>query len=47
LLLTGLAEVHANAKMFGGLESTSFKIKFSQIEKRGNAIIKELKSGTK
>lgn len=33
-----------NAKMFGGIESTSFKIKFSQIEKRGNAIIKELKN---
>lgn len=44
LLLTGLAEVHSNAKMFGGIESTSFKIKFGQIEKRGNAIIKELKN---
>lgn len=44
LLLTGLAEVHSNAKMFGGIESTSFKIKFGQIDKRGNAIIKELKN---
>lgn len=43
LLLTGLAEVHSNAKMFGGIESTSFKIKFGQIEKRGQAIIRELK----
>lgn len=43
LLLTGLAEIHANAKMFGGIESTSFKIKFSQIDKRGNAIVKELR----
>lgn len=44
LLLTGLAEVHSNAKMFGGIESTSFKIKFGQIDKRGTAIIKELKN---
>lgn len=43
LLLTGLAEVHSNAKMFGGVESISFKIKFSQIEKRGAAILRELK----
>lgn len=44
LLLSGLAEVHSNAKMFGGIESTSFKIKFGQIEKRGLAIVKELKN---
>ena len=42
LLLSGLAEVHANAAMFGGINSTSFKIKFKQIKKRGNAICKEL-----
>ncbi len=47
LLLTGLAEVHSNAKMFGGIKSTSFKIKFNQIEKRGRAIIKCLKNGSK
>ena len=41
LLLTGLAEVHSNAAMFGGTDSTSFKIKFKQIEKRGRAIIRQ------
>lgn len=43
LLLTGLSEIHANASMFGGIESTSFKIKAKQIEKRGKAIIKKIK----
>lgn len=42
LMLTSLAEVHANAAMFGGSESTSFKIKFKQIKKRGNALAKHL-----
>src|SRR5579885_3395648 len=42
LLLAGLAEVHANAKMFGGLTSESFKIKWSQINKRGKAICHKL-----
>lgn len=42
LLLAGLAEVHSNAKMFGGMDSTSFKIKWNQIDKRGNAITKKL-----
>jgi hypothetical protein len=42
LLLTGLSEVHANASMFGGIESVSFKIKYKQINKRGKAIIKEI-----
>lgn len=40
LLLTGLAEIHANASMFGGIDSPSFKIKFKQIERRGRAICK-------
>jgi len=39
LLLTGLSEVHSNASMFGGIESTSFKIKFKQLEKRGKKIL--------
>jgi hypothetical protein len=43
LLLTGLAEVHANSTMFGGIESTSFKIKWKHINKRGKAIIKKIK----
>lgn len=42
LLLTGLAEVHSNASMFGGVDSVSFKIKWKQLDKRGNAICKEL-----
>lgn len=42
LLLTGLAEVHANASLFGGIDSTSFKIKFKQLNRRGNAITKKL-----
>jgi hypothetical protein len=42
LLLAGLAEVHSNAKMFGGIQSESFKIKWSQINKRGKAICHKL-----
>jgi hypothetical protein len=39
LLLTGLAEVHSNANMFGGIESTSFKIKYKSICQRGKQIL--------
>jgi hypothetical protein len=42
LLLTALSEVHANASMFGGLESTSFKIKRKHVDKRGRAILKAI-----
>lgn len=42
LLLTGLAEVHSNSRMFGGIESDSFKIKWKQIDKRGKAICQKL-----
>jgi hypothetical protein len=42
LLMVGLAEIHANAKTFGGFDSTSFKIKWNQINKRGNAICRLL-----
>jgi hypothetical protein len=42
LLLVGLAEVHSNAEMFGGRDSTSFKIKWKQIDRRGRAICKKL-----
>ena len=42
LLLVGLAEVHANSKLFGGIESISFKMKWNQIDKRGKAIIKKI-----
>jgi hypothetical protein len=44
LLLTGLAEVHSNAQMFGGLDSTSFKIKFKSINQRGKQILNKLKN---
>jgi hypothetical protein len=40
LLLASLAEIHSNAKMFGGIESNSFKIKYKQIERRGKQICK-------
>lgn len=39
-LLVGLAEIIANAPMFGGFESNSFKIKFKHIERRGNAMFR-------
>ena len=38
LLIAGLAEIHANAGMFGGLESESFKIKYAQLERRGKKV---------
>ena len=37
-LLTGLAEVHANAEMFGGQESVSFKSKWKHLDRRGRAL---------
>lgn len=42
LLLAGLSEIHSNAKMFGGIESVSFKIKFKQLDRRGKAICQKL-----
>jgi hypothetical protein len=39
-LLTSLCELHSNASMFGGIESTSFKIKYKQLDKRGNQVLK-------
>lgn len=44
LLLTGLAEIHSNASMFGGINSTSFKIKHKCITQRGKQIINQLKN---
>jgi hypothetical protein len=38
LLITGLCEVHANASMFGGINSTSFKMKWKHIDRRGKQI---------
>ncbi len=42
LLVAAFCEIHANANMFGGIDSTSFKIKWKQIDKRGKAICKKL-----
>lgn len=42
LLITALCEVHSNCAMFGGIESTSFKIKWKHLDKRGRAILKIL-----
>jgi hypothetical protein len=39
LLLTALSEIHANAAMFGGIESTSFKIKWKCLNKLGKAFL--------
>lgn len=38
LLITGLSEIHSNADMFGGIESTSFKIKWKCLNQRGKQI---------
>lgn len=46
LLLTGLAEIHSNASMFGGTDSVSFLIKKKQIFKRGKSIINIIKNKT-
>lgn len=40
LLLASLAEIHSNSKMFGGINSVNFKIKFKNLEKRGKQICK-------
>ena len=44
LLVTALCELHSNATMFGGIESTSFKIKFKQLDKRGKQVLNLLKN---
>lgn len=42
LLLTAWCEIHANSQMFGGIESTSFKIKRKALEKHTKTMIQEL-----
>jgi hypothetical protein len=44
LLLTGLAEIHSNSTIFGGIDSVSFKIKHRSISKRGSQIINLIKN---
>jgi len=39
LATVGLAELHSNAGMFGGIESTSFKIKYKQWLRRAKRIL--------
>lgn len=43
LLTTALCELHANASMFGGFQSDSFKIKYKRLDKCGAIILKSLK----
>ena len=43
LLLTGLCEIHSNAEMFGGMASTSFKIKWKHINRAGKRILERMK----
>lgn len=42
LWLVSLAEINANATLFGGVDSTSFKIKFKQIKQRGKQLCQML-----
>lgn len=45
LLITALAEIHSNAQMFGGIESTSFKIKWKKINQRGKMLLCKFPQG--
>lgn len=40
LLCAAFAEVHSNANMFGGHESTSFKMKWKHLDRRGKLLCK-------
>ncbi len=42
LIISSLAELHSNASMFGGIYSTSFKIKFKKWSKTANRICEKL-----
>lgn len=39
LMLTALAEIHANSEMFGGMDSTGFKIKYKHSCRMGRHVI--------
>lgn len=47
LIISGLSEIHANAAMFGGINSTSFKIKYKQINTKAKQILKLISGETK
>lgn len=38
LIVAACSEIHANAMMFGGLDSVSFKMKFKHLERRSNQV---------
>jgi len=40
LMVTAFAEIHSNAEMFGGIESTSFKMKWKKLDRRGKMLLK-------
>lgn len=42
LLTSALAELHANASMFGGFQSDSFKIKWKRLDRCGAVILQHL-----
>lgn len=42
LLITALCEIHSNAEMFGGIDSTSFKIKYKKLNRLGKNIVKKI-----
>lgn len=42
LLITAMCEIHSNAAMFGGIDFTSFKMKWKHLDRRGKQIVKML-----
>lgn len=42
MLISALCETHANAEMFGGFQSDSFKIKYKRLDKCGTKIMNAL-----
>lgn len=40
LLIAGFCEIHSNAAMLGGIDSTSFKSKWKHIDRRGKQLVK-------
>ena len=40
LLVTALAELHANSTMFGGVDSTSFKMKWKRLDQRCKQLVR-------